>query len=168
MHHVLIILTLTFIWGHTDLNHKNNSFIVSDTIQAMPIKFCCENSPTKGLYDHCQSDDLDLHSRSQVHLIIMSLSLPKTFEWSGHVCLSFTLGNTLSNYLACCLRKQNLCYRSINKQSVFPFVKTHTHTHSFLCENTHTHSSLCENTHTHTHTHTRTHTHTAKTKQHYF
>ena len=29
---------------------------------------CCEDSPTKGLYDHCQSDDLDLHSRSQVHL----------------------------------------------------------------------------------------------------
>ena len=29
---------------------------------------CCEDSPTKGLYDHCQSDDLDLHSRSQVRL----------------------------------------------------------------------------------------------------
>ena len=24
MHHVLIILTLTFIQGHTDLNHENN------------------------------------------------------------------------------------------------------------------------------------------------
>ena len=23
---------------------------------------CCEDSPTKGLYDNCQSDDLDLHS----------------------------------------------------------------------------------------------------------
>ena len=31
---------------------------------------CCEDtSPTKGLYDHyCQSDDRDLHSRSQVRL----------------------------------------------------------------------------------------------------
>ena len=29
---------------------------------------CCEYSPTKGLHDHCQSDDLDLHSRSQVRL----------------------------------------------------------------------------------------------------
>ena len=29
----------------------------------------CEDSPTKGLYDYCQSDDdLDLHSRSQVRL----------------------------------------------------------------------------------------------------
>ena len=28
----------------------------------------CEDSPTKGLYDHCQSDDLDLRSRSQVRL----------------------------------------------------------------------------------------------------
>ena len=27
---------------------------------------CCEDSPT--MYDHCQSDDLGLHSRSQVHL----------------------------------------------------------------------------------------------------
>ena len=29
---------------------------------------CCEDNLTKGLYDHCQSDDLDLHSRSQVRL----------------------------------------------------------------------------------------------------
>ena len=29
---------------------------------------CCENSPTKGRYDHFQSGDLDLHSRSQVRL----------------------------------------------------------------------------------------------------
>ena len=29
---------------------------------------CCEDSPDKGLYDHCQSDDLDHQSRSQVRL----------------------------------------------------------------------------------------------------
>ena len=29
---------------------------------------CCEDSPTKVLYDHCQSDDLYLKSRSQVRL----------------------------------------------------------------------------------------------------
>ena len=30
---------------------------------------CCEDNPTNGLYDHCQSsDDLDLQSRSQVRL----------------------------------------------------------------------------------------------------
>ena len=28
---------------------------------------CCKDSPTKGLYDHCQSVDLDLHSRSELH-----------------------------------------------------------------------------------------------------
>ena len=28
----------------------------------------CEDSPSKGMYDHCQSDNLDLHSRSQVRL----------------------------------------------------------------------------------------------------
>ena len=40
MHHVLIILTLTFIRGHTDLNHENNKcLIILETIQAMPIMF---------------------------------------------------------------------------------------------------------------------------------
>ena len=39
MHHMLIILTMTFILGHTDLNHDNNKcLIISKTIQAMPIK----------------------------------------------------------------------------------------------------------------------------------
>ena len=40
MRHVLNILTLTFIQDHTDLNHENNKcLIISETIQAMPIKF---------------------------------------------------------------------------------------------------------------------------------
>ena len=39
MHHVLIILTLTFTHGHTDLNHENNKcLIISEHIQAIPIK----------------------------------------------------------------------------------------------------------------------------------
>ena len=39
-HHVLSILALTFIQGHTDMNHENNKcLIISETIQAMPIKF---------------------------------------------------------------------------------------------------------------------------------
>ena len=37
---VLIILTFTFIQGHTDPHHENNKcLIVAETIQAMPIKF---------------------------------------------------------------------------------------------------------------------------------
>ena len=59
------------------LNHEHNKcLIIPDTIQAMPTKFaqCCEDSPTKGLYGHCQSDDLDLHSRSQMHLKLYFLS----------------------------------------------------------------------------------------------
>ena len=40
MHHMLIILTMTFIQGHTDRNHENNKcLIISETMQAMPIKF---------------------------------------------------------------------------------------------------------------------------------
>ena len=70
MHHVFMTLTLTFIQGHTDLNHDNTKcVIISDTVQAMPIKFAVKvGSPTKGLYDSCQPDQFDLHSRSQVRL----------------------------------------------------------------------------------------------------
>ena len=40
MHRILSILTLTFIQGHTDRSHENNiCLIISDNIQAMPIKF---------------------------------------------------------------------------------------------------------------------------------
>ena len=42
MHHVLIVLTLTLIQGHTDFNHEienNKCSIISETIQALPIKF---------------------------------------------------------------------------------------------------------------------------------
>ena len=40
MHHMLLILTVTFIQCHTDLNHENSKYlIISETIQAMPIKF---------------------------------------------------------------------------------------------------------------------------------
>ena len=40
MDHVLIILTLTFIEIHTELNHENHKgSIISETIQAMPIQF---------------------------------------------------------------------------------------------------------------------------------
>ena len=39
MRHVLIILTLTFIQGHTDLHHESiKCFIISKTIQGMTIK----------------------------------------------------------------------------------------------------------------------------------
>ena len=41
MHHVLIILTLIFTQGHTDLNHeKNKCSIISETFQAMSFTFC--------------------------------------------------------------------------------------------------------------------------------
>ena len=44
--------------------------IISETIQISSIadQICCEDGRTKGLLDHCESDDLDLHSGSQVHL----------------------------------------------------------------------------------------------------
>ena len=40
MHHVLVILTSAFIQGYTYLNHENNKCLsISETVQAMPIKF---------------------------------------------------------------------------------------------------------------------------------
>ena len=33
-----------------------------------PVQVCCEDSPTKGVYGHCQFGDRDLHSRSQARL----------------------------------------------------------------------------------------------------
>ena len=63
-----VCVCMFFIQGHTDQNHENNTrLIISETIQAMPIKFAVKLVRLK-VYNnyHCQSDDLDLHSRSQV------------------------------------------------------------------------------------------------------
>ena len=68
-HHVLIILTLTFIQCRTALNHENNKcLIISKAIQAMPLTFAVMIVRLKVcLYDR-QSDALDLHLRSDVRL----------------------------------------------------------------------------------------------------
>ena len=40
IHHVLITLALTFIQGHTDLNHENTlNLMIFETVTAMTIKF---------------------------------------------------------------------------------------------------------------------------------
>ena len=72
MHHGLITLTLTIIHGHTDINHENNKCLIniSETISSNAHQVCCcEDSSTKGRYDHGQSDDLDLHSSSRVRCV---------------------------------------------------------------------------------------------------
>ena len=52
MHHMLIILTLTFFQCLTDLNHENNKcLIISETVQAIPIKFAVEIVRLKVLYN---------------------------------------------------------------------------------------------------------------------
>ena len=71
MHHLFILLTLIFLHGHTDLNHENNKCLInSETIQAMPTKLAVKivRLIIYIMYGHCQSVDLDLCSRSQVHL----------------------------------------------------------------------------------------------------
>ena len=69
MHHVLIILTLIFIQGHTELNHENNKCsIISETVEATSIRFAVKIVRLKVYTIFSQSDDLALHSRSQLCL----------------------------------------------------------------------------------------------------
>ena len=69
MHQVLIILTLTFIKGHTDLNNKNGKYsIISETVQAIRITFAVRIVQRKVYIIFSQSDDRALYSRSQLLL----------------------------------------------------------------------------------------------------
>ena len=55
-------------------------------------------SPTKGLYDHCRSDDLDLHSRSEVRLKLHYFS---TYNISDNIeAIAFKLGRTVDLCMA--------------------------------------------------------------------
>ena len=82
MYHVAHLFTLTFIQGHTDLNHENNKCsIISETVEAMPMAFSVKivRSPAKGLHNLCQSHDLDLDLKSQKHMLI-SMTLTVTLK----------------------------------------------------------------------------------------
>ena len=69
MRHVLIILTLTFDQGYTDLNHENDiCSIISETVQAISIKFVVKIVQLKVYIIFSQSNDLATHSRSQLRL----------------------------------------------------------------------------------------------------
>ena len=98
MHHVLIILTLTVMQGHTDLNHENNiknkCSIISEPVQAIPIAFAVK---TKGLYIFFQSDDFALHSRSQRHF-----KLDKCLTCTI-IAIVFTFGITVDLCMVCML-----------------------------------------------------------------
>ena len=48
MHHVLMMLTLTFIQDHTDLNHENNKCVIYLDYSSNAYQVCSEDSPTKG------------------------------------------------------------------------------------------------------------------------
>ena len=68
MHHVLILLTLTFIQGHMYPNKNNKCSVILETVQAMPITFAVRIVWGKVYISFSQSDDLALHSRSQLCL----------------------------------------------------------------------------------------------------
>ena len=76
MHHVLIMLTLTFIQGHIHLIIMiiiKSVFGYSNHFSSNAHQVCCEVSPTTGVHKLCQSDELDLYSRSQLRLKLDTL-----------------------------------------------------------------------------------------------
>ena len=61
-----------------------------------PHHVCCEDRLAKSMYDHCQSDDLDLHPRSQVRL---KLDYSLTCNISDNInAITFKLGMTVDLY----------------------------------------------------------------------
>ena len=75
-HHMLIILTWTFTQGHTDLNHENNKCsIISETVQAVTFTFAVKILWLEIYIIFFQSDDLALHSRSQLLRLKLDQSL---------------------------------------------------------------------------------------------
>ena len=76
MHHVLIILTSTFIQGHTDFKHeKNKCSIFSETVQEILITFAAKKVRLKVYIFFYQSDDLAFHSRSQLRVKLTNVKL---------------------------------------------------------------------------------------------
>ena len=66
MRQVICILTLTLIQGHTDLNRENNKCsIISETVQAMLIKFAVESDEKYIIIVFALSGDLALQARSR-------------------------------------------------------------------------------------------------------
>ena len=68
---MLIILTFRSSFKVTDVNHEKNKYlIISETVEAMPIKFAVKIVRLKVYIIFSESDDLALHSRTQVHLTL--------------------------------------------------------------------------------------------------
>ena len=72
MHDVLIILTLTFIQDHTHLYYETNKCSsISETVQAIPIKFAVKIVRLNVYIILSQSNDLALH---QEHNCVSNLT----------------------------------------------------------------------------------------------
>ena len=75
-------------------------YFVNYSINAHRV--CCEDGPTKGLYDHCENDNLDLHSKSHVRL---KLDYFLTCNISDNIsAITFTFGMTICPLCSCSLR----------------------------------------------------------------
>ena len=94
MHHILNYIDLDFIQGHTYLDHENNKrYIISETVQPMPVKVTVEIAWLKVYIIFSQFDDLALHPRSKLRLkldkyltyIIIAISQTVSKVWHSHL-----------------------------------------------------------------------------------
>ena len=109
MHLMFIIVTLAFFQGHTYLNHDNDKCsIISETVQAIPIKFGCEDNAIKGQYNCCLSvqhaqtlnyfTDRTINQHIHSNQTCMFTCIPNTTFLLGSLYLFLTQSiNTLLN-----------------------------------------------------------------------
>ena len=128
LHHVLIILTLTFTQNHTDLNHKINQWsIISEIILFKQSPSRCENSPNIGLYNvfsvRCPCSSLKITTASQtwqmltLNYIYYSRSVFKL--WHANLCMVHLLVLVTMTKVTVGRQRQTFSvelFRQVNKQ----------------------------------------------------
>ena len=77
---------------------------------------CCEDSPTKGLYDRCQPDDLDFYSRSQVRLKLDYFLICNISD--NIYAITFKLGMTVD----LCMPYAHACFDDLDLDARSPWV----------------------------------------------
>ena len=111
LHHILIIFTLTFKVTHL-YYETNKMFDYFWTYSSNTHHVCCEDSPIHGLYDHCQSDDLDLHSRSHVRLKLDYFFYLQYLRQYFSYCIQTWHDGRLMHCLELDLHFENVCKAS--------------------------------------------------------
>ena len=85
----------------------------------------CEDSPTKGISEHCQSDDPDLHSSSHVRLKQYLSYYIRTWHdgrlmdaLCAHARFDYLGLDTRSQLVGKCKKLSSACSRQLNKEAI--------------------------------------------------